>query len=68
MNRVDSSIYRREGPTGAELYNYLMSRKAHFVDFLKDLTRMESPSISPETQGRARHIIVERSRRTRSGH
>src|SRR6516165_9012130 len=60
MNRVNSNIYRREGPSGTEIHNYLMSRKADFVDFLRDLTLTESPSILPEPQERARQIIVER--------
>jgi glutamate carboxypeptidase len=47
-------------PTGAEILAHLQGRKSDFIAFLEELTRVESPSLAPETQDRARGVIASR--------
>ncbi|MDJ0628338.1 MAG: M20 family metallopeptidase [Rhodobacter sp.] len=49
-------------PSGAEILAHLQSRRGDFVAFLEQLTRVETPSLAPETQNRARGIIADRLR------
>lgn len=45
---------------GAEILAHLQARKGDFVAFLEQLTRVETPSLAPETQDRARNVIADR--------
>ena len=60
MTAADTIQARQKRPTGAEILAYLHTRKRDFVAFLEELTRVESPSLAPETQGRARAVIADR--------
>ncbi len=62
MIAAETSLHPPVHPTGADILAHLQARKAEFVVFLEQLTRVESPSVAPETQDRARTIIAERLR------
>lgn len=47
-------------PPAAEILAQLQARKGDFVAFLEQLTRVETPSLAPETQDRARNVIADR--------
>ncbi|MEZ5933058.1 MAG: M20 family metallopeptidase [Alphaproteobacteria bacterium] len=47
-------------PPGADILDYLISRKADFVAFLRKLTLAESPSVVPSAQEPLQRIIAER--------
>jgi glutamate carboxypeptidase len=47
-------------PHGTEILAHLHARKGEFVDFLQELTEVESPSSEPQTQGAARAVIAGR--------
>lgn len=60
MTAAETQLSAQERPTGAEILKHLQARKDDFVAFLKDLTLVETPSLVPETQGRARTVIADR--------
>ena len=60
MTVAGDSLTQPGYPTGAEILAHVQSRKSDFVAFLEELTRVESPSLAPETQGRARSVIADR--------
>ena len=47
-------------PTGGQILDYLVDRKAQFIDFLEQLTLAESPSVVPASQDKVRSIIKQR--------
>jgi glutamate carboxypeptidase len=45
---------------GVDVLEHLHGRKSEFIDFIKELTLIESPSVVPSVQKRLRSIIAER--------
>jgi len=60
MTAADTSVEQSPLPSGAEILSHLKARRSDFVAFLEELTRVETPSLVPETQNRARTVIAER--------
>jgi glutamate carboxypeptidase len=60
MTTAETNLIQRAHPTGAEILDHLQERKSDFVRFLEQLTRVETPSVAPETQLRARTVIADR--------
>lgn len=60
MTAADTRLDHSAQPTGADILAHLQARKTDFVVFLEELTRVESPSVLPETQMRARQVIADR--------
>ncbi|MDJ0827023.1 MAG: M20 family metallopeptidase [Rhodobacter sp.] len=62
MTAAETDLARPGQPSGAEILAHLKGQKDDFVAFLEELTRIESPSLDPVPQGRARGVIADRLR------
>jgi len=62
MTSPETGPKREIQPAGADILAHLQARKSDFVAFLEELTHVESPSVAPETQDRARKVIADRLR------
>ncbi len=60
MTLADSDPTGGKLPTGLDMLAHLRARKQEFAAFLEDLTRLETPSLVPESQDRARELIATR--------
>ncbi|MDH3262761.1 MAG: M20 family metallopeptidase [Paracoccaceae bacterium] len=60
MTAAEAALAGTTRPGGSEILAHLHARKADFVAFLERLTLVESPSLEPQTQDRARAVIAER--------
>lgn len=60
MTAADVQLAAENRPSGREILAHLQSRKDAFVAFLEELTRVESPSLVPESQAPARAVIADR--------
>jgi len=60
MTAAPTSSRIKATMSGQDISAYLQSRKPEFIQFLRELTELESPSLSPETQSGPRQVIADR--------